>query len=291
MRPRLLVTLACLLAAPAGARSWWMNPGTMGSNAVPGFAVEAPWTEDYTLLQFGNQLAQGWRYDVSMLPYWRLVTPFGKYISTYFEGSIVEAWWSSPQTREEWGLEKTEGVDKADLRFGFKILLADFGEALPKLGFRTITKTTTGKGYTERRFTDSPAYLLEFLVGERFPVKGFDLHLNGMGGYWIWQQGEAGQNDAITWGLALTGRFFEQRLTTEVQLRGYVGWQRDDKPVILGFKVGGLVTDWFEVSGVFNVGFRDAPRYEGILTIGFRLPSIAPLLFDFSPGTPLLKPH
>lgn len=293
IRQTLTLTLAAvLLAAPAAhARSDWMNPGWMGANAVPGFAIEAPWTNDFTLLQLGAQLAQGWRYDTSFLPYWRLVTPFGKYISTYFEGSIVEFWWSSPQTREEWGLTNTQGIAKADLRFGFKILLADLGDDLPKIGFRAFTKTTTGKGYEDRRFTDGPAYLLEFLVGEKLPVKGFDLHLLGMGGYWIWQQGEAGQNDAITWGLAVNTRVLE-RLTAQVELRGYVGWQKADKPVILATKVGVLITSWFELSGVFNLGFVDAPRLEGILTLNFRLPSLAPFLFDFfTPNTPILKHH
>ncbi|MFT3713077.1 MAG: hypothetical protein QM817_35940 [Archangium sp.] len=286
-----LLTLTLLCATSAHARSDWMNPGEMGSNAVPGFAIEAPWSNDYTLLQFGNQLAYGWRYDVSMLPYWRLVTPFGKWISTYFEGSIVEAWWSSPETRREWGLSRDSGIAKADLRFGFKLLLADLGDPLPKIGFRAFTKTTTGKGYEERRFTDGPAYLLEFLVGEKFPVQGFDLQLLAMGGYWIWQQGESGQNDAITWGLALNSRFFE-RLTAQVELRGYVGWQKLDKPTILSAKLGVLITSWFEISGAFNLGFRDAPRYEGILTLGFRLPSLAPVLFDFfTPNTPVIKHH
>lgn len=283
--------LALLFSSPVAlARSDWMNPGTTGANAVPGFAIEPPWHQPYTSLQFGAQLAQGWRYDTSLLPYWRLVTPFGKYISTYFEGSIVELWWSSPQTREEWVLPRDKGVAKADLRFGFKILLADLGETLPKIGFRAFTKTTTGKGYEERRFTDGPAYLLEFLVAEKFPIEAFDLSLLGMGGYWIWQQGEAGQNDAITWGLTLSGTFFK-RLMLDVGMRGYVGWQKDDKPVILATKLGVLISDWFELSGTFNVGFRDAPRYEGILQFGFRLPAIAPFLFDFSPGTPLLKHH
>lgn len=267
-----------------------MNPGTMGANAVPGFAVEAPWSERYTLLQFGNQVAYGWLNDTSMLPYWRLVTPFGKYISTYFEGSIAEWWWSSPETRQAWQLDRDQGVAKADLRFGFKIMLADLGPALPKIGFRAITKSTTGKGYEQRRFTDGPAYLLEFLVGEKFPIEAFDLSLLGMGGYWIWQQGESGQNDAITWGLTLSSKFFG-RLMVDVGLRGYVGWQKDDKPVILSTKVGVLISDWLELSGTFNAGFRDAPKLEGIVTVGFRLPAIAPLIFDFAPGKPLLEHH
>lgn len=279
-----------LCSGVASARSDWMNPGTMGANAVPGFTIEAPWTEKYTLLQAGVTAQYGWRYDTSILPQLRLVTPFGKWVSTYFEGFPAEWWWSSPETRREWALEKTQGVAKADLRFGFKILLADFGDDLPRLGFRAMTKTTTGKDYPERRFTDGPAYLLEFLLGERLPVKAVQLDLLAMGGYWIWQQGEAGQNDAVTWGLAVKLTAFE-RWSNQLEVRGYVGWQKDDKPVLAGFKTGVLLTDWFELSAGVNVGFRDAPRVEGLMYLNFRLPLIAPFLFDFTGKGPVLSEH
>ncbi len=285
----LIVGLLCF-GGSASARSDWMNPATMGANAVPGFAIEPPWVEPYTLLQVGAGAAYGWRYDVSLLPHLRLVTPFGKWVTTYLEGGPVEWWSSSPQTRAEWQLTNDRGVAKADLRFGFKFLLADFGEGLPKIGFRAITKSTTGKGYEERRFTDGPAYLLEFLVGERLPLKGLGIDFYAMGGYWIWQQGESGQNDAITWGLAASIKPWS-RLTVELNVRGYVGWQKDDKPVIAGLKTGVLLTDWFELGAVLNLGFKDAARVEGVLNFNFRLPLLAPFLFDFSPGTPLLTVH
>jgi hypothetical protein len=287
---RLLAGFLLLSSVAQASATDWMNPGTMGSNAVPGFAIEPPWSEKYTLLQVSTAAQYGWRYDVSLLPQAKLVTPFGKYISTYFEGGPVEIWWSSPQTRAEWLVAREMGVTKADLRFGFKILLADFGAALPKIGFRAFTKSTTGKDASDRRFTDSPAYLLEFLVGERLPLERVELDLLAMGGYWIWQQGETRQNDAITWGLGVKLRAFE-RLTTEVSVRGYVGWQHDDKPVIAGLKLGVLLTDWFELSGACNVGFRDAPRLEGLLYLNFRLPLIAPFLFDFSGKGPVLSEH
>ena len=37
------LTLLFLLGAPlASAREHWMNPGTMGANALPSFPLEAP---------------------------------------------------------------------------------------------------------------------------------------------------------------------------------------------------------------------------------------------------------
>ena len=118
----LLLVLIILCAPAAWAREHWMNPGSMGANALPSFPLEAPWMEDYTLVQVGYAAQWGWLGDVSMLPTFRLITPFGKWAEMIFEGAAVEAWWSSEQTRREWGLTRTQGVAKADIRFGFKAL-------------------------------------------------------------------------------------------------------------------------------------------------------------------------
>src|SRR4051812_13510492 len=120
MRP--LVLLVLLFTPLAWGREHWMNPGSMGANALPTFPLEAPWMEDYTLVQVGFAAQYGWLRDTSMLPTFRLITPFGKWAEMIFEGAAVEAWWSSEQTRREWGLIRTEGVAKADIRFGFKAL-------------------------------------------------------------------------------------------------------------------------------------------------------------------------
>lgn len=276
--------LILLLCAPAAwAKEHWMNPGTMGANALPTFPLEAPWMEDYTLLQVGGAAQWGWRGDASMLPTFRLITPFGKWAEAIFEGGIVEAWWSSEQTRREWNLIRTQGVAKADIRFGFKVLLADAGENLPKLAFRAITKSTTGKDIESRRFVDGPAYLLEVLVGQRMKSdQGVIIDLCTSVGYWIWQQGETGQNDAVHWGAMLNVQPTE-KLNLGLEARGYIGWQLNDKPIVMGLKAGFLFTEFFELAATFNVGFVDAPRLEGRLDLRFRLPSLVPLLFAKDP--------
>jgi len=79
-----------------------------------------------------------------------------------------ELWWSSAQTRAEWALPRDQGISKADIRFGARVLLADFGEGLPQISLRFLTKTTSGKDYDAQRFTDAPACLLEILAGDKF---------------------------------------------------------------------------------------------------------------------------
>lgn len=264
-----------------------MNPGTMGANALPTFQLEPPWVEDYTLLQVGAATQWGWKGDHSLLPTFRLITPFGKWAEAIFEGAPFEGWWSSPETREEWKLTtRSEGIAKADIRFGFKVLLADGGDGLPKLAFRGITKATTGKDVESRRFVDGPAYLLEVLLGQRMRSDhGVIIDLCTSVGYWIWQQQETGQNDAVHWAAALTVQPRE-RLTLAIEARGYIGWQRNDKPIVVALRAGWLFADFFELGATMNVGFVDAPRLEGRLDLRFRLPSLVPLLFKNDPLPP-----
>ncbi|MDP2269671.1 MAG: hypothetical protein Q8N23_05205 [Archangium sp.] len=285
MRPvPLPLVLLLLLCAPAAwGKEHWMNPGTMGANALPSFPLEPPWMEPYTLVQLGGAAQYGKLGDVSMLPTFRLITPFGKWAEAIFEGAFVEAWWSSEQTRREWGLTRTQGVAKADIRFGFKVLLADAGEDLPKLAFRAITKSTTGKDLESRRFVDGPAYLLEVLLGQRIHAKhGVTIDVFSSVAYWIWQQQETGQNDAMHWAVSVQVQPVE-RLSLGVEARGYIGWQRNDKPVVVGLRAGVLITDVFELGATVNAGFVDAPRLEGRLDLRFRLPSLVPLLFARDP--------
>lgn len=285
MRALLLFILVC--ATAASAREHWMNPGTMGANALPTFALEAPWMEDYTLVQLGAAAQWGWRNDASFLPTFRLITPFGKWAEAIFEGAAVEAWWSSEETRREWGLVRTSGVAKADIRFGFKVLLADAGADLPKLAFRAITKSTTGKDLDTRRFVDGPAYLLEVLLGQRMrSSSGVGIEVCTSVGYWIWQQQEAGQNDAVHYALSVAVRPRE-RFQLGFEVRGYMGWQQNDKPIVMGLKGGVLLTEFFELGATVNVGLVDAPRLEGRLDLRFRLPSLVPLLFEKDPLPPL----
>ena len=63
------VALLLLCAAKlASAREHWMNPGTMGANALPTFPLEPPWVDDFTLVQVGGAAQLGWRGDTSVLP-------------------------------------------------------------------------------------------------------------------------------------------------------------------------------------------------------------------------------
>jgi hypothetical protein len=276
----LIFSVAAWCATEAQAADPWVNPGTMGANAIPSFVAEAPWSDEYTLVRVGASSQWGRRSDTSVAPTFRVGLPFGKWVTAIFDGMPLEAWWSSPETRSEWALPRNQGVSKADIRFGAKLLVADFGTYLPKIGIRFMTKTTTGKDSDARRFTNGPGYLIDVLIGEHFlTLPNLSIDVYATAGFFAWQQGSAQQNDAVHLALAASMRAW-QRLNLELQTRGYAGWQRSDKAVVVALRVGVEVTKFLEISALGNVGFLDAPRIEGRLDFGFRLPAILPLILN-----------
>ena len=251
----------------------------MGANALPTIPGEVPWASDYTLATVGLAYQQGRLGDASLTPVFCLTAPFGKYATAIFDGAPIEAWWASPRTESEWRLTRSQGVAKADIRFGIKLLLLDLGPRFPKLAFRALTKTTTGKDYDARRFTDAPAYLLDGIVGQRF-VRSLDviIDLYGSFGFFAWQQGSDRQNDAVhvTLGLTLS---LHDRLQLDWQWRAYFGWQKKaDRPMVAALRVGVNVASFAQIGATATLGFIDAPRLDARLDVTFKLPAVLPLI-------------
>jgi hypothetical protein len=268
-----------LLCSTAHAYDKRVNPGQFGANALPTFAAELPWASEYTLATVGVAYQQGRLDDRSFTPTFRLSAPFTKWVTVVFEGAPLEVWWASPRTAAEWQLTSTQGVSKADIRFGVKFSLIDFGASKPKIAFRAVTKTTTGKSFEERRFINAPGYLLDGIIGQRFIVNpNLVIDLFATGGFFAWQQGSNGQNDAVHVALALAVRI-GNRLDLEWQGRAYFGWQRNaDTPIVSSLRVGIELASFCQLSGTLNLGFLDAPRVEARLDATFRLPAVLPLL-------------
>jgi hypothetical protein len=280
MRRALFIAVLCS-TAPALAGDPWVNPANMGANALPVIPAEVPWASDYTLATVGLAYQQGRLGDQSLTPVFRLTAPFGKWVTAIFDGAPIEAWWSSPRTQIEWALPRTQGVAKADIRFGVKLLLLDIGPRYPKLAFRALTKTTTGKDYDARRFTDAPGYLLDGLLGQRFFVtRDLVLDLYGSFGFFAWQQGSDRQNDAVHVALGLTANL-RDRLQLDWQWRAYFGWQKNgDRPIVAALRVGVNVASFAQVGATATLGFLDAPRLDARIDVTFRLPAVVPLLFN-----------
>jgi hypothetical protein len=171
-----------------------------------------------------------------------------------------------------------------DLWFGVKALLVDGGRQWPSLGVREMTKTTTGKGLSDRRFTNSPGYLLDILgsvpLGRHGPV---EVELWGTAGFFAWQQGRNGQNDCFDWSLTLAGQLTGGSLV-RVDVRGYSGWQANDEPVVVAAGVEWRVLDALAVTAGVNWGLRDAPLADAHVGLRIELPAIIPLAVGGEPA-------
>lgn len=271
-----VLALGLALAPPARAQDPWVNPGSMGPNALPAFAAELPWSDAKNTVRLGGTFAWGAAGDRAGAPTYRAEMPFGRFATVLAEGRPVESWRVSEATREAWGLRRSHGVASGDISFGAKFQFFDGGDSWPSVALRTMTKTTTGKSYWERRFTNAPAYLIDLLVAQRLGrLGGARLVLFGTAGFFAWQQGLNGQNDAPAWAGALRAQTDAgHQLTLEV--RGYSGWQRADKPVVVSLSGEAALAGPLAVYAALNGGLRDAPRLEAQLGVQVRFQSPLP---------------
>lgn len=266
------VLVCALVAAFDGAT----NPATMGANALPAFGAEAPWSKDHTRFSLGGRYTAGRAGDRALTPTFRLDVPFFGVVTAIFDGTPFEAWWAPAATRAVLTSTQAEGFSKGDIRFGAKFLVYDGGRGFPSFGFRFLTKTTTGKDRAQRRFTDSPGYLLDVLLGHRVQLTDDSrLELALAVGFFAWQQ-SFGQNDAVHYGAAAT-YFLREVLETRLGVRGYIGWQRNDKPIDLDLGVTWFATSWFGLYAEGSVGFVHAPEYAVGAGFTFRIPLTVPL--------------
>jgi hypothetical protein len=169
------------------------------------------------------------------------------------------------------GGARASATSPGDLRFGARFYVVREGKMLPGLGLRFVTKTTTGKDIdgkhveTDRRFTNAPAYVIDALVaktlweGSRFVSR---LRVTGKVGFTAWQQGTQWQDDAVDWGVTLQA-IVRNVWRVELEARGYAGYEREDKPAVLGARVQYLFHDNLAVDLTVNRGLtRDAPPWE-----------------------------
>lgn len=259
------------------AQDLWVNPGTMGPNAVltqPGDTARIPDTLEIRVAGATQLTRAG---DRSFVPWFRIEAPFGRWASMLSEGRPTELWQVSPETVSAWDLKKDRGVTGGDLSFGVKFRILDGGRKWPTIAARNVTKSTTGKGYRERRHTNAPSYLLDLLVTQPLGRVGTArLEAWGAFGFFAWQQGANGQNDAPAWS-ATVAALWEGGSLLRVDVRGFDGWQTDDKPRVVAATAEWSITRSFGVFATANVGLVDAPLLDAHLGVVVRLPALVPL--------------
>jgi hypothetical protein len=273
---RALCLSLLLIAAPAWARTSPINPGTYGPNALPVWPGESPLITDKVLITAGGAAQIGKFGDASFTPLLRLDLPFGQWAVAFIDTQPLEIWHATTRSLAAYGSTRVSGVSKGDLRFGAKFLLLDGASRLPSLALRFMTKTTTGKDEADHRFTDAPGYLIDGVFGLPYAITpAWKLELDATLGFFAWQQGSQGQNDAVQFSASAT--LLRELWFFTAEFRGYAGWQTNDKPMIVAARVGVPLAAWVRILAAVNVGFVDAPQLDARVAFEFRLPSFLPI--------------
>lgn len=285
--------LSGLLCPAAFAADKYVNPGTMGPNALAPYPADTPWAPEYTRFQVGGAAQITPNGDLSFTPTLRLELPFGQRAVAFVDYMPVELWSVSLDTMIAWGTTQERGYQTGDLRFGGKYLLFDGENRYPSVALRALTKTTTGKGYENRRFSNAPGYEINAIIGYPLLFKNAHrLEFVASGGFFAWQQGANGQNDAFTWSGTVVWKYLS-RAEFRAEGRGYAGWQKGDKPVVLGIVANVHLRAFVGLQFSANFGLKDAALFEGRLALEFKIPAIFPVKkSDFSvyPPTQTSKP-
>jgi hypothetical protein len=253
-----------------------INPGTYGPNALPVWPGESPLILDKIDAQIGAAAQVGLFGDSAFTPLLHLDVPFGRYAQAFIDTQPVEWWWSSARSRAAYGSSEVSGATKGDLRFGGKFLIVDGESEKPSFALRLFTKTTTGKDTINRRFIDAPAYLIDGLFGMPIALpRDFAIEVTASAGFFAWQQGDAGQNDAVQFAAGATLKRYRWEISAEA--RGYFGWQTNDKPIVASLRGAIPFNAWLRLLAAVNLGFADAPPLDARLSFEFRLPWSLPI--------------
>lgn len=276
-----MAALGWSLGAHAGARDSAFNPGLMGPNAVPTIPGDSPWPGTHVRSGIGVAVQRAWTLaggpDLSLTVPLYLSVPIGSRVALLADGAALEASWVSPGSASGWGLTQADNVVQADTRLGAKFLLVADPD-WPAVALRLVVKTTTGKGRPLRRFLDAPGYQIDLPFAKQWRLpRRVTLELGGAIGFFAWQQPDYAQNDAYTYfaRAALTG----PRWQAGLELRGFVGWQRHDRPITVELFASLALHRLFAVTLSALANLQDPAMQQVALGLRTALPSpfVAPV--------------
>ncbi|MCA2981420.1 MAG: hypothetical protein INH37_24365 [Myxococcaceae bacterium] len=270
------VALSIFAAPPALAQptNREINPAVLGANALPPLANESARVGRDVTAQLGwagqasTPLGEG--VDVSMLVPFRVEVPVAGRVAFAADGSPFELWAYSAQTRDAWEPRRSKGITRADVRLSTKALLWREAGWRPATALRVTLKTATGEDLFTRRFLDAPAYQFDALASWRWALGHVHVEAWLLLGFLAWQQGSIGQNDALAWAGTVMARWSPWALRLEA--RGYAGWQRGDKPVVLAAQAEATLTSAVDVVLHASRGFADPQLVEVGVSVRLRLP-------------------
>lgn len=261
------LALASPAAAAPGGADRTLVPGLMGFNALPTVPLADPQVGDELELEVSattqvSELPDAT--DAAFAPYLRLSLPFRRIAALEVDVTPIEVWRVGAATHERLGTVHGSGTSKGDLRYGARFTLLPEGGWNPAVGLRLFVKSSTGKSPEDRRFLDAPGYFVDGLLGKTLPWRAgpFAVRVLAGIGFFIWQQGAAWQDDALTAGARVELRA-DRGARLAVEWRGYWGYEQRDKPMVIGVSVAQPIVAPVTLLATVNRGLGpDAPPWE-----------------------------
>jgi len=259
----------------------WFGPN---ANPVPEFSdARIPSETTFNLMAdyyfgFGDRTTNGLiKFEIPLLPH---------RVSLKFWSSILENYHVEPETALLRGMtEELSGVATGDFYIQTRALILTENQFKPNVLLNITLKTTSGTGFINRRYFDTPGYYFDIEVGKSFKIVNEivnEIRTVFNYGFFSWETTGGRQNDAPMYGVKLILKNSQTAL--ENTLSGYSGWMHKhseyglnygDNPLVYSIKLIHKINN----TGIFvqyQYGIRDYPYHQIRMGINFEIPFLTP---------------
>jgi hypothetical protein len=259
----------------------WFGPN---ANPVPEFndaRIPAKTTVDLMAdyyFGYGDRTTNGYfRIEIPLLPH---------RVSIKLWSSVLEKYRVTAYISDLRGMSGAlSGKANGDLYVQTRALLLRENMYKPDLILNITLKTTSGTGFSARRYFDTPGYYFDVEAGKSFktdsrviseirPVINY--------GFFSWETTGGKQNDASIYGLKLIMK--NKTTALENTLSGYNGWMHKhpafgdnygDNPLVYSIKIIQNINE-IKVFGQYQYGIRDYPYHQLRVGFTFEIPFLTP---------------
>ena len=126
-----------------------------------------------------------------------------------------------------------KGATAGDLYISFIINLLKNRKNLPDLALSINTRTASGNGEEEARYTDAPGYFFDLSAGKTFVLQNSSIRAYSLLGFYVWQTNidNNPQDDAFLYGAGFD--YTKAKFKYSASVNGYIGYVGNgDKPMV-----------------------------------------------------------
>jgi hypothetical protein len=259
----------------------WFGPN---ANPVPEFTdARIPSKTTISMMSdyyfgFGDNTFNGYfKAEIPLLPH---------RVSLKLWSAVLEYYKLTEETAILRGLSGAlSGKANGDFYVQTRALILSENKYKPDLILNITLKTTSGTGFTDRRYFDTPGYYFDLEAGKSILtgnklISEIRTVLNY--GFFSWETTGGRQNDAPIYGLKLILK--NNHTAVENTLSGYNGWMHKhpgygsnygDNPLIYNIKLSQKIKD-YHIFGQYQYGIRDYPYHQLRVGFTFEIPFLTP---------------